>query len=95
MKCIWPKSKPVCKNDLAHFRENATGPQPVSVSHLQTQLHTVQNQPGSDLALANCQVLAKQTSGSNLSSVQKSSGTLLANTSELIGLDAKWIWHAC
>ena len=57
-KCIWSRSKLVCKNHRAWFWQNATGPLPVS--HFQTQLrsstddadHIVQNQPRSDLVLA-------------------------------------------
>ena len=58
--CRNPVSKPVCRNYGARFRQNSTGPLPVS--HFQTGLrsstegpdHTVQNQPGSDLVLADC-----------------------------------------
>ena len=59
-KCIWSKSKLVSKNHWAQFWHNATGLLPVS--HFQTPLrsstdgldHTVQNQPGSNLVLADC-----------------------------------------
>ena len=59
-KCIWSGSKPLCKNHRAWFWQNTNSLLPVS--HFQTQLHysidcpdhTVQNQPGSDLILADC-----------------------------------------
>ena len=68
---VWGKhivftSKPVYKNHQAWFWQKATGPLPVS--HFQTRLrsstdgpdHTVQYQPGSDLVLSDCQILAKR-----------------------------------
>ena len=59
-KSIWSRSKPVSKNHWAWFWQNGTSLLPVST--LQTWLcsstdgqgHTVQNQPGSDLVLADC-----------------------------------------
>ena len=72
------------------FWKDATRPLPIF--YFQTRLqsstdvadHTVQNQPRSDLALADCQVLAKQTRSGSKSGLQKSSGPLLANTSKPI-----------
>ena len=65
---VWPNgsgvpesgSKPVCRNHGVRFWQNSTNPLPVS--HFQTRLrfstegpdHIVQNQPGSDLVLADC-----------------------------------------
>ena len=65
-KCIWSGSKLMCKNPWARFWQNTTGPLPFF--HFQTRLHSsiyssehsVQNQAGSDLVLADCQVLAKR-----------------------------------
>ena len=67
------------------------------VSQFQTRLrsptavpdHTVQNQPGSDLGLADRLVLGQMDLGWKQTGVQQSSSLLLANTSEPIrtGLD--------
>ena len=59
-KHIWFVSKPVCRNHLARFWQDSTGPLPVS--HFETRFgsstdvpdNIVQNQPGSDLVLADC-----------------------------------------
>ena len=59
-KHVWSGSKPVCRNQRAGFRQDATGPLPVS--HFQARfrsstdvpVNTVQDQPGSDLVLADC-----------------------------------------
>ena len=55
---IWSRSKPVSKNHWAWFWQNATSLLPVSIfqtwlcSSTDGQGHIVQNQPGSDLVLA-------------------------------------------
>ena len=85
-------SKLMCKNHQAQFWQNTKGPLPIS--HFQTRLcsstdspdHTVQNQPRSNLVLADCvrvwpnvkHPVRKQTS------MQEPSGLHLANTSEPI-----------
>ena len=65
-KRIWSESKLVFRNHRAGFWQDATGPLPVS--HFQTRFRSftnvpdniIQNQPESDLVLADCQVLAKR-----------------------------------
>ena len=66
-KHTWTGSKLVCKNHRAQFWQNTNIWLPVS--HFQTQLHSytdgsdhiVQNQPGSDLVLADCQASAERS----------------------------------
>ena len=59
-KCIWSRSKPVCNNHWAWFWQNATGLRPVSCfkTRLRSSTHGLdhieQNQPGSNLVLADC-----------------------------------------
>ena len=65
-KHTWTGSKLVCKNHRAQFWQNTNIWLPVS--HFQTRLHSytdgsdhiMQNQPGSDLVLADCQASAER-----------------------------------
>ena len=72
------------------FSQNATGPLPVSYFQTRSCSSTdvpdkiVQNQPGSNSVLADCARFWPNRSGPEASRVQKSSGPLLANPSQLI-----------
>ena len=89
-KGILSRSKPLCTNHWAQFWQNA--PCLLSDSHFQTRLcsstddpdHMVQNQPGSDLVLAN-----SVRFGPNGSGLETNRPVLLSQP----GSDVNWIWH--
>ena len=68
-KQILPGSKPISKHHRARFSQNPAGPLPVS--HFQIRLpsstdgpeHSMENQPGTDLVLADCVRLGPNGSG--------------------------------
>ena len=68
------------------FWQDATGPLPVSQTRSPSSTdvadNITQNQPGSDLVLADCARFKPNRSGPEATNVQESSGPLLANASQ-------------
>ena len=104
-KCIWSGSKPACKTHnlwhKARFCQNATGTLPLPVSHFQTWLCSstddpddiVQNQPWSDLVLADCQVWAKRIRPVKQATVHNRGAHFWPLLRNWFGLGVNRIWH--
>ena len=91
---VWPNASGLEASRCAGiiwpgFWQDATGPLPVS--HFQTRFRSstdvpdniVQNQPGSDLVLADCVRFGQTDPVRKLAGVQETSGPLQANASQL------------
>ena len=100
-KCIWSGSKPACETHKARFCQNATGTLPLPVSHFQTWLCSstddpddiVQNQPWSDLVLADCQVWAKRIRPVKQATVHNRGAHFWPLLRNWFGLGVNRIWH--
>ena len=87
---FWSESKPVYRNHWVRFLAGRIGPVPAS--HFQTRFrpstyipdNIVQNQPGSDLVVADSVSFGQTDPVRKRANVQESSGQLLANASQPI-----------